>query len=703
MDVRCSRCGTEYELDEARVASTGTPVKCSNCGHVFKVMPGGAAREATTPGMRMPTADTAQPSLQDDVSSSSPPQDWSVRRVDGSTLRFRELTTLQKWIVERKVGRDDEISRSGRTWKKLGEIAELTSFFQVVEAADAAQRAAQQGPPPAVDATPSSTTTGRFRSLGLSSPEFGAAAASPPAPSSSSPAPASSPPASSSSSSSPSSSSSAAAPPSSPSSSSPAVVSSPAPPVRAENDDEPGLDALDDDDPVLAWQRRRRNWTIAGVTAVVVAVAVVVIVTVVPLSPRLPEPLLAQAQGALRDDDDAARSAAMAVLAEQTAPAASTWRARLLVARADAAADLARLVEHGRALDATLDAAAPRAAASALVAEAEAALAPLHGESAGVDVVLADAALALARSDADGLARAVANARQNERQNERQNDDSAGADDELRLLLTLAEARAFDPQATGAADALAGVQSKLALFDDGRARAAAVHVAVAHLAVVAAKQREAHAATPADVVAATRALVDKLGSADPRRAVADKIVALAAAPPPEPAVVDPNAPVVDPNAAATATDPQAPSTATPTTTPPTTTTTGANEAKPADALPADYDALMRRGEQALVAERSQTAFEAFKKASQLRPGVARPWLKLGWASLDVSRYGEAERSFARALSIDATLAEAQFGLAESLRFAGKKPEALAAYRAYVAMDPNGRDAGIARRVIEELQ
>jgi tetratricopeptide (TPR) repeat protein len=120
-------------------------------------------------------------------------------------------------------------------------------------------------------------------------------------------------------------------------------------------------------------------------------------------------------------------------------------------------------------------------------------------------------------------------------------------------------------------------------------------------------------------------------------------------------------------------------------------------------LPADYDGLMRRGEQALVAERSLVAFEAFKKASQLRPGVARPWLKLGWASLDVSRYGEAERSFERALSIDANLAEAQFGLAESLRFAGKKPEALAAYRAYVAMDPNGRDAGIARRVIEQLQ
>ena len=42
MDVRCSRCGTEYDFDDALVSERGTTVKCTNCGHQFKVYPGGS-------------------------------------------------------------------------------------------------------------------------------------------------------------------------------------------------------------------------------------------------------------------------------------------------------------------------------------------------------------------------------------------------------------------------------------------------------------------------------------------------------------------------------------------------------------------------------------------------------------------------------------------------------------------------------------
>ena len=112
---------------------------------------------------------------------------------------------------------------------------------------------------------------------------------------------------------------------------------------------------------------------------------------------------------------------------------------------------------------------------------------------------------------------------------------------------------------------------------------------------------------------------------------------------------------------------------------------------------------MRRGENALVSDRSIAAWDAFKKASALRPGVARPWLKLGWASVDLGRFGEAQRAFQKALSIDGGLSEAQFGLAEALKFAGRKDEALAAYKAYLVMDPSGRDAAIARNAISQLE
>jgi Tfp pilus assembly protein PilF len=61
---------------------------------------------------------------------------WMIRMSrSGEVFRFRELTTLQQWIVERKVNRDDEISRTGDQWKKLGGIAELASFFHIVEQA----------------------------------------------------------------------------------------------------------------------------------------------------------------------------------------------------------------------------------------------------------------------------------------------------------------------------------------------------------------------------------------------------------------------------------------------------------------------------------------------------------------------------------------------------------------------------------------
>ncbi|MGB5812451.1 MAG: zinc-ribbon domain-containing protein, partial [Polyangiales bacterium] len=39
MDVTCERCGTEYEFDETLLSARGTSVKCTNCGHVFKVYP----------------------------------------------------------------------------------------------------------------------------------------------------------------------------------------------------------------------------------------------------------------------------------------------------------------------------------------------------------------------------------------------------------------------------------------------------------------------------------------------------------------------------------------------------------------------------------------------------------------------------------------------------------------------------------------
>ncbi len=115
MDVRCDQCRTEYELDETRISEAGLTVKCTQCGNIFKVR----KPYATTPALESP-----------------PPKEWRVRRQDGQQLSLRNLTELQRWIVERRVGPDDEVSLSGETWRKLGTLPELGAFFEVVKVAE---------------------------------------------------------------------------------------------------------------------------------------------------------------------------------------------------------------------------------------------------------------------------------------------------------------------------------------------------------------------------------------------------------------------------------------------------------------------------------------------------------------------------------------------------------------------------------------
>src|SRR5262245_3962401 len=103
MDVRCSRCGTEYEFDDALVSERGTTVKCTNCGHQFKVHPS---------------------------ESGGAPERWVVRTISGRELVYTSLRELQRGIAQRQVGPDDLLSRGNQPPRPLGSIAELEPFFQ---------------------------------------------------------------------------------------------------------------------------------------------------------------------------------------------------------------------------------------------------------------------------------------------------------------------------------------------------------------------------------------------------------------------------------------------------------------------------------------------------------------------------------------------------------------------------------------------
>ncbi len=138
MDVRCERCRAQYVFDDEKVTEAGITIQCSKCGHLFKVKK--KALVVTVPVKPEDMGDTVPVSSDEASRSPSAPtsekaREWRIRQAGGSVFNFKELTTLQKWIVERKVTRDDEISLSGDQWKRLGNIAELAAFFQVVDEA----------------------------------------------------------------------------------------------------------------------------------------------------------------------------------------------------------------------------------------------------------------------------------------------------------------------------------------------------------------------------------------------------------------------------------------------------------------------------------------------------------------------------------------------------------------------------------------
>src|SRR3954469_20669035 len=143
MDVRCDRCQTEYELEDDSVAASGASVQCTTCGHTFVV----SRRQPDLTPTPRPTTEMAPPS-------------WMLTTEEGRTHRFRDPTTLQKWIAERRVGRADRVCPPGGSWRRLGDVDELRPFFDVVDQADRASAAAR-GARPTSPETPQRKTPRR--------------------------------------------------------------------------------------------------------------------------------------------------------------------------------------------------------------------------------------------------------------------------------------------------------------------------------------------------------------------------------------------------------------------------------------------------------------------------------------------------------------------------------------------------------------
>ncbi len=137
MDVTCERCGTEYEFDETLLSGRGTSVKCTNCGHLFKVYP--KAREDA------------------DRTTST----WRVLGSDGMVDTIDSLRELQRRIGSGELTPNDKIARGDEEFKRLGSIPELETFFQAADAEDEKGAPSPVPPGPTASTSDSSVPPGR--------------------------------------------------------------------------------------------------------------------------------------------------------------------------------------------------------------------------------------------------------------------------------------------------------------------------------------------------------------------------------------------------------------------------------------------------------------------------------------------------------------------------------------------------------------
>lgn len=115
MVVTCPKCSTSYEFDDTLVGSKGTVVRCTQCSHMFKIF-----------------SDESDDTLEH--------AGWMIRKAGGKVFGIDKFSTIQKWIREGKIDAEDSLSRTGKHWKRLGEIIELQGLFATMESTKAALR-----------------------------------------------------------------------------------------------------------------------------------------------------------------------------------------------------------------------------------------------------------------------------------------------------------------------------------------------------------------------------------------------------------------------------------------------------------------------------------------------------------------------------------------------------------------------------------
>ena len=132
MRITCPSCESEYAFQDDRIPSRGAKVKCSNCEHVFTIH-----------------RPDSGPVLQESSSKKKRKIGKLTKKVlylrqEGRVYTVRDLSLLQRWVIEKRVLATDEVSADGESWELASRLNQLRAFFAVLRQLRETRRELQQ-------------------------------------------------------------------------------------------------------------------------------------------------------------------------------------------------------------------------------------------------------------------------------------------------------------------------------------------------------------------------------------------------------------------------------------------------------------------------------------------------------------------------------------------------------------------------------
>jgi hypothetical protein len=135
VQISCPKCNAEYELDPPAAPfarDQDLVFRCTNCGASIPLR--GLPEDGLASELEEPDTDVLE-------APEPPKAPKFLLKQEGNSYHVRDEAMLQRWIAERRVWPDDQISIDAGPWERVGDIPEYTVFFKLVDDAERADTA----------------------------------------------------------------------------------------------------------------------------------------------------------------------------------------------------------------------------------------------------------------------------------------------------------------------------------------------------------------------------------------------------------------------------------------------------------------------------------------------------------------------------------------------------------------------------------